>query len=83
MNKRTNRRRDTGRSTEVETLVNGTPPNNRRTRIIVRGRWGVRLEEPSARNAHARVCEGGGPDWITENLNGHEAGNGGYSQGDT
>jgi len=40
------------------------------------------LEEPSAVVPHARICEGGGPDYIMENLNGHEAGNGGYSQGE-
>jgi hypothetical protein len=41
------------------------------------------FEEPSARNAHARVCEGGRSLLVTVNLYGHVAGNGGYSQGDT
>ena len=40
-------------------------------------------EEPDAGILHVRVCEGGGPGIVMENLNGHEAGNGGYSQGDT
>ena len=43
---------------------------------------GVVLEEPSAVVPHARFCEGGGPDYVMESLNGHEAGNGGYSQGE-
>jgi hypothetical protein len=30
---------------------------------------------------HARVCEGGSRELVTVDLNGHAAGNGGYSQG--
>ena len=39
------------------------------------------LDEPAAGNPHGGVCEGGGLGVATMNLNGHEAGNGGYSQG--
>src|SRR5215469_3297066 len=41
---------------------------------------GVRLDEPAAGNLHGGVCEGGAPGRATVDLNGHEAGNGGYSQ---
>jgi hypothetical protein len=44
-----------------------------------RGR-GVTPEEPAAGNLHGRVCEGGASRWAMVDLNGHEAGNGGYSQ---
>ena len=40
------------------------------------------LEEPAAGNLHGGVCEGGDiPGHATVDLNGHEAGNGGHSQG--
>jgi hypothetical protein len=39
------------------------------------------LEEPAAGNLHGGVCEGGRADDAMVNLNGHEAGNGGNSQG--
>src|SRR5690349_5008977 len=41
---------------------------------------GVRLDEPAAGNLHGGVCEGGEPGRATVDLNGNEAGNGGYSQ---
>src|SRR5664279_279968 len=43
---------------------------------------GVRLEEPAAGNLHGGVCEGGESWEATVNLNGHETGNGGNSQGE-
>jgi hypothetical protein len=42
---------------------------------------GVTFEEPAAVNLHGGVCEGGRADDAMVNLNGHEAGNGGNSQG--
>src|SRR5271167_399238 len=45
-------------------------------------RGGVRLEEPAAGNLHGGVCEGGESWEATVNLNGHETGNGGNSQGE-
>jgi len=41
----------------------------------------VLLEEPAAGNLHGGVCEGGDPGGAMVDLNGHEAGNGGHSQG--
>jgi hypothetical protein len=42
----------------------------------------VLLEEPAAGNLHGGICEGGGyPGGAMVDLNGHEAGNGGHSQG--
>ena len=42
----------------------------------------VLLEEPAAGNLHGGVCEGGdNPGGAMVDLNGHEAGNGGHSQG--
>jgi hypothetical protein len=42
----------------------------------------VLLEEPAAENLHGGVCEGGDiPVVAMVDLNGHEAGNGGHSQG--
>jgi len=43
--------------------------------------WRVLLEEPAAGNLHGGVCEGGDPGGAMVDLNGHEAGNGGHSQG--
>ena len=39
------------------------------------------LDEPAAGNLHGGICEGGVPDVPLMDLTGHEAGNGGYSQG--
>jgi hypothetical protein len=47
---------------------------SRRTRRVL-------LEEPAAGNLHGGVCEGGDPGGAMVDLNGHEAGNGGHSQG--
>jgi hypothetical protein len=41
----------------------------------------VLLEEPAAGNLHGGVCEGGAIPVAMVDLNGHEAGNGGHSQG--
>ena len=41
---------------------------------------GVTPEEPTAGNLHGGVREGGDPRSAMVDLNGHEAGNGGYSQ---
>ena len=48
--------------------------------ILGTGR-GVTPEEPAAVILHGGVCEGGELDDAMVDLNGHEAGNGGYSQG--
>jgi len=45
-----------------------------------RNRRGL-LEEPAAGNLHGGVCEGGATRRCMVDLNGHEAGNGGHSQG--
>jgi hypothetical protein len=44
-------------------------------------RRGVRFEEPAAENLHGGVCEGGELSSAMVDLNAHEAGNGGESQG--